>query len=118
FDAQQWILIEVAFLDAAVLDAKLEIEHGGETVHRGALALVLRPAHIDDGTDIAGHGDLVHLHFLVAVHSPFSHFGEMPRMAEMESESEAAAGRQRFAPAGFFCGQLHNASGTASVERA
>ena len=77
--AQDRVLVEVRLLDAAVLHGDLQAQHGAEAVDDAAFALVVGAAHVDDGTDVAGHHHAMQADALVRIDADFGHFGEMTR---------------------------------------
>src|SRR5690606_23040991 len=92
------VAIEVALLDAPVLERDLEPHRSAETVDDRALRLILGAGQVDDRPNIARDPNLVHGDLAIRVDADLRDFREMPVMAEVKCEPEAAARRHRPAP--------------------
>ena len=117
-DAQDRVLVEVRLLDAAVLHRDLQSQHRAVAVDDAAFALIVRAAHVDDGSDVAGDHHAMQADALVRIHADLGDFGEMPGMAEMEREAHPMSRGQLAAPAGFLGDELDDVGGAAGVESA
>src|SRR5215471_11704287 len=100
----------VALLHSAVLERDLLRHELAEAIDHGALAQAVSSTRIDNvAADIASDPDLVDLHLLVRADRDLRHFGEVARVAEMESHTHARALRQRaLAPTRLLCGKFHH----------
>jgi len=76
----------VVLLDHTVFHRDLLHRHRAETVNDQTLNLARRAAHVDDGTDILGNGHLVLSEVEVGIDRYLCDFGDMRRMAEIESK--------------------------------
>ena len=76
--------MEIALLDAAVLNGQCQAQHGAHAVDDRPFALILRPAQVEDRADIPGHRDPVHRELSPGIHAHLGHMGEMTGMAEVE----------------------------------
>src|SRR5215831_2133603 len=110
--------MEVVLLYAALLDADFKAEHRAVAVDDRTLNLVLRAAHIDDRTDVAGNDDFVEREFLVFVYADLGHFREVTGMAVVERQAQAATRRKFLSPSALFRGELNDRRHAACVERA
>src|SRR5258706_9167669 len=97
------ILMEVALDGPTFVDRDLVGHEVTQSLDDGSLHLADRVTRIDDlAADIAGHPDLVHLEFLVAVNADFRDFGEVSAVAEVERHTLRRAPRKLSAPPGLF----------------
>ena len=100
--------MEVALLDAAVLDRQLAVEDGREPEGDGALHLRLDAEGIDRGAAIDGAGHLVHADALVVIDRDLGGLRDDAAERFVHGEAERAALR-RLAPAGLLRHRLQRA---------
>src|SRR6266850_1859847 len=82
------ILVEIALDGAARVDGDFVVHDGAQAFDDSAADLIFGVEGIDDlAADIAGHPDLVDLHFTVLTDTELDHFCEIAAMRELESDA-------------------------------
>ena len=81
---KEWILIEIGFLHAPVLDGKFQTQHGAEAIDHRPLALILGAAEIDNRTHIGSYRDFMHGQLFARPDSHLGNLGEMAGVTEVE----------------------------------
>src|SRR6266446_2374901 len=110
--AQDLIIMEVALLDAPILEGDLAIERRRDAEHDRALDLRLDGVGIDRNAAIDRADDPVDANRSVPRHLDFGNLRHVGRKNELEGDAAPKTLRQWLSPAGLFGGKLEDGLGT------
>src|SRR5262245_15993408 len=111
-DAQHLVVMEIALLDAAILQRDLTMERARDPKNDRALDLRLDGVGIDDGTTIDCADDASDTNRSVLRHFDLGDLRHVGRKDELKGDATADSLREWLSPAGLFRGQREDGFGT------
>jgi len=99
--AHHRIIVEIALLDASVLDGDLPVKGGGEAVDDGTLDLHRNRARIDDVAAIDRHHHTLDPHLARAAHRDLGNFADDGAEGFVDGDTPARAGGERLTQSPF-----------------
>src|SRR4029077_12363339 len=115
--AEDFVVVEVTLVDAAVRDGDFTLESLRQAEVHGALHLGFDPERVDGQAAIDGADDAVHSNGSSGgVAGDLDNLGDEAAPAETNADAARGASRKRLAPAGLFRGQLDDAAAAHDVQ--